>query len=411
MGIWSRLFGTKTEVRAFDPWAFDPRYLFPTKPNKYWLYSNFDVVLTNLAVAVRAIALRSEILASVPLILYRRSADGGRERADDNPLFQVLHDIANPNQSAFEFREFMVRSLDLHGNAYARIERNARGQVTALWPYLFGDVQVEQLDTGRLRYRVYNGRRVEVQLGEDMLHIRGPSRDGILGQSPIMIARGALSLALAHQETAQSLSSNSLRPSGLLTYPQALSQTQRDAVKEAAASNYGGESNAGKLMVADGGAKYETISFSPEDAQFLESRKLANEDVARIFGMPPTSVGITDKATYSNTEQEGRALVQNAIGPLAARIETAMQRCLLTEAGRRTLLIAHDLDGLLRGDIKSRFEAYRLGRECGVYSPNDIRTKENEPPIGAEGDVYHMPANWLPLGAAVPQQQQGGPTP
>src|SRR5262249_27807 len=148
--------------------------------------------LSCLAVAARCVALRSELLASVPLMLFRRMPDGGRERADDNLLYGVLHDNANELQSAFEFRELMVRSLDLSGNAYARIERNARGQVTALWPLLPGDVQVERLANGRLRYRVYTGTRPEVLLQEEILHVRGPSRDGIMGLSPIAIARGAL---------------------------------------------------------------------------------------------------------------------------------------------------------------------------------------------------------------------------
>jgi len=156
-------------------------------------------------------------------------------------------------------------------------------------------------------------------------------------------------------------------------------------------------------MVVDADAKYETVSFTPEDAQFLEQRKLANEDVARIFNCPPTSVGITDKATYSNTEQEATMLIQNCLGPLAGRIEAAMHRCLLTDAGRRSLYVEHDLDGLLRGDVKSRFDAYRVARESGIYSVNDIRRRENEPPIGPEGDTYNQPANWTLLGGVREQ--------
>lgn len=400
MGIIARMFGMETRDAA----PIDP----------YW--ANFaathgiaaaspDNVLSNLAVAARCVALRSEMLASVPLFLFRRTPDGGRERASDNPLFSVLHDISNPQQSAYEFRELMVRCLDLNGNAYARIERNARGQVTALWPMLPPDIQVEVLPNGRLRYKFYNGRRTEILLQDDVLHIRNASRDGLVGQSPIAIARGALSLALTQATTAQSLASNSLRPSGILSYPMVMDITQKQRIREQAASNYGGL-NTGRIMVTDAGAKYETVSMTSEDAQFLEQRKLANEDVARIFSVPPTSVGILDRGTYSNTEQESRTLVQNCIGPLAGRVEAAMHRCLLTEAGRRSLYVEHELDGLLRGDVKSRFDAYRLGRECGVYSPNDIRKKENEPPLGPEGDTYNQPANWMPLGASAPQGQQ-----
>ncbi len=122
-----------------------------------------------------------------------------------------------------------------------------------------------------------------------------------------------------------------------------------------------------------------------------------NEDVARVFGVPPTAVGILDKGTYSNVEQEAASLIQNCLGPLAARIEAAMARCLLTPDARRTLYIEHDLSSRLRGDVKSRFEAYRIGREIAAMSPNDVRRRENEPPIKG-GDEYHMPANWVALG-------------
>jgi HK97 family phage portal protein len=395
--------GLLTRIATYFEGATETRSL-PSDP--YW--ANFaaarglgsptaDNVLSNLAVAARCIQLRSEILASVPLFLFRRDTDGGRTRADDNPLYGVLHDIANDGQSAFEFRELLVRSLDLHGNSYSRILRNARGQVTALLPMLPGDVQVERLPNGRLRYKLYDGTRTEILLAEEVLHVRGASRDGVIGLSPIAIARGALTLALSHQHSAQALSENALRPAGMLSFPDRMDKTQRQFVRDFATNEYAGTLNAGKFLILDAGAKYEKLSFSPEDAQFLETRKLANEDICRIFGVPPTAAGILDKATYSNTEQEARSLVQNSIGPLASRIEAAMQRCLLTDVGRRTLYVEHDLDGLLRGDVRSRFEAYRLAREIGVYSPNDIRRKENEPPI-AEGDEYSSPANWMRLG-------------
>jgi HK97 family phage portal protein len=401
MGLLARIFSSPPERRdtmmGSDPyWAnFQTMRVGSAAPSAY-------NVLSNLAVAARCIALRSELLASVPLFLFRRTADGGRERADDNALYGVLHDISNDRQSAFEFREWLVRNLDLHGNAFARIERNARGQVTALWPLMPGDVSIDRLATGRLRYRVYNGSRVETLLAEEMLHIRAATHDGIMGLSPIRIAAGALSLALSHQETAASLSHNALRPSAMVSFPGKLNAAQIEDFRRQTDQKLAGSANAGKLFITDGGAKLEQMSFTPEDAEFLQTRKLSNEDVARVFGLPPTSVGITDKATYSNTEQESRALVQNSLGPLAARIETAMGRCLLTEVGRRTLYIEHDLDGLLRGDVKSRYESYRIGREIGSLSPNDVRRFENEPPLGPEGDVYHMPANWMPLGGTPP---------
>jgi HK97 family phage portal protein len=403
MGLLAKIFGIEKRGEVFtDPyWANFAAMRGPGMPSP-------DNVLSNLAVAARCVALRSEILASVPLFLFRRTPDGGRERADDNPLYDVLHSIANPLQSAFEAREYMVRALDLFGNAFARIERNARGQVTALHPFLVGDCTVERLPNGRLRYQAFNGKRTEVLLQEEVFHLRGPTRDGVLGWSPIAIARGALQLAVGQSQTAQSLSDNALRPSAALTYPMAMTELQKDVARQGMQNLYAGAANAGRTVIVDAGAKFEKLSFSPEDSQFLEQRKLSNEDVARIFGCPPTSVGLTDKATYSNTEQEARSLVANCIGPLAARIEAAAMRCLLTDASRRVYYIEHDLDGLLRGDIKSRFDAYRVGRESGVFSANDIRRLENMPPItGAEGgDTYAQPANWTRLGE-MPQAGQG----
>jgi HK97 family phage portal protein len=252
---------------------------------------------------------------------------------------------------------------------------------------------VEKLPSGRLRYRVLGA----VLLQEEMLHVRGASKDGVLGLSPLQIARGSLALALSQNETAAALVGNGLRPSGVMSYPDRLSPEVHAKVKASLTERFAGASNAGKVMVVDGGAKFEHLAWSPEDAEFLDNRRLANLDVARIFGCPPTTVGIPDHGTYSNQEQESTALVRNALGPLAARIEGALARCLLTPAQRRTLYIEHDLSALLRGDVKARFEAYRIGREIGALSPNDIRRRENEPPI-PDGDTYHQPANWVPLG-------------
>lgn len=406
MGLLSRIFG---ETRS-APEQRDARLSDPYLAEFFGLAGrgavNADAVLSNLAVAARCVGLRSELMASVGLFLFRRTDDGGRERADDNPLYGVLHDNANENMSAFEAREFLVRMLDTTGNAYARIETNARGQVTAIYPHPSTSVAVDRLPNGRLRYRFAQPRGGDlILLQEEVLHVRGPSRDGLLGQSPIAVSRGALSLALAQSETAASFMGNAMRPSGLLSFSQTLTPDQRAQVRQSMVTPLSGAESAGKVLIMDGGATFSPMSFNPADSEFLSSRKLGNEDVARIFGCPPTSVGITDKATYSNTEQEATALVQNALGPLAKRVEAAMMRCLLTSASRRSYYIEHDLDALLRGDIEARFKAYRIAREIGVMSPNDIRRKENDPPI-KNGDVYNQPANWIRLGDTTPMTSQ-----
>lgn len=362
---------------------------------------NADVVLSASSVAARCVALRSELLASVPLFVYRRTDEGGRERADDLELSRVLHDDFNDSLTAFEGRELMVRSLDLTGNAYARIERGGDGQVEALHPLLTRHVAAERLPSGRIRYQVSEpAGGVTTLLQEEMLHVRGPTRDGVTGLSPLQIVRENLGLMLAQAQAASGLARQGLRSSGFLEAGQVLNEDDR-AKLERIMTSYMGSHNAGSLMILEGGMTYKPLSWSPEDAELLASRKLSNEDAARAFGVPPTSVGITDKATYSNVEQESTMLVRNCLSPLAERVEAALMRCLLSREARRTAYIEHDLTGLLRGDTAARFEAYRVGREWGWLSPNDIRRSENLPPI-AEGDVYSSPMNMAQLGA-VPE--------
>jgi len=357
-----------------------------------------DLVLSASSVAARCVSLRSELMASVPLHTYRRTEDGGRERADDLGLSSVLHDDFNDSLSAFEGREFLIRSLDLSGNGYARIERDGDGQVTALYPISPLLVAVEQLPNGRLRYQVSKpAGGTETLLQEEVLHIRGPSRDGVVGISPLAIARDNLGLMLSQAQAAQGLAGQGLRSSGFLETGTVLNDEDRGRL-EKIMRGYMGSQNAGSLMILEGGMTYKPLSWSPEDAELLASRKLSNEDVARVFGVPPTSVGITDKATYSNVEQESTMLVRNCLSPLAERVEAALMRCLLSREARRSVYVEHDLTGLLRGDTAARFEAYRVGREWGWLSPNDIRRAENLPPI-PDGDVYTSPMNMAPLGS------------
>jgi len=358
---------------------------------------NADIVLSASSVAARCVQIRSEMLASVPLFLFRRSANGGRDRADDLPLYGVLHDQFHDGMTAFEGRELLVRSLDLAGNAYGRLELDAAGQVTAIYPLLPHSVMIEQLSSDRLRYRVSppSGGSYTL-LADEILHIRGMSRDGVWGLSPLQIARANLGLMLSQNEAAIGLSQRGLRSSGFLETGQVLNPGDREKLTKII-QEYAGVGRAGSIMVLEGGMKYSPLSWSPEDAELLASRKLSNEDVARLFGIPPTAVGITDRGTYSNTEQEATALVRNALAPLATRVETALMRACLTPDARRELFIEHDLQGLLRGDTEARYSAYATGRQWGWLSANDVRRAENQPPI-ATGDVYMQPVNMAPAG-------------
>jgi len=383
-------------------WDLDPRRFDWSLPRTL-ANAGADAVLSNLSVAARCVALLSETLASVPLDLFQREANGARRAVEGSSLASVLGMMANPQMTAFETREFLVASIYLAGNAYAVVERDRTGQVTAMWPIAPGRVQVERLASGRLRYRISgNDQRAAVYVQDEILHLRYRTSDGLVGRSPLQIARGALAIAMAASDTAGSLMENSLRPSVVASHPGKLSDKARVNIAESFEAK-SGPRLAGRVMVLEEGMKAEPLSFSPHDAEFMQQRKFSHEDVCRVFGVPPTSVGIGDRVTFATAEQEARALVQNTIAPLARRVESGMMRCLLSTDARRTFFIEHDLAGLLRGDMNTRFEAYRIAREIGVFSPNDIRRRENEPPI-ENGDEYIRPLNMAPLGTPAPVQ-------
>lgn len=383
------MIGLERRVTDYDPRFAPDTWNFARHPGGGIVTPH--KVLSNLAVAVRCIQIRSEMLASTPLKLYRRLPNGDRERVSDTPLADVLSDLANPLMTSFEWREFMTRSLDTSGNHYARLDVDGGGQITAVWPLQAPNVQVERLESGRLRYRVKGSDgRVSVLLQEEVLHIRASTEDGLIGRSPISIARGALSTAIAQNEAAENLATNGLKPSFALTHPAKLSDKAYENISRSFQERNAGPANAGRPLVLEEGLKPERLSFSAEDAELLESRKLSNEDVARIFGVPAGVAGISTSVSYGSAQQAAQDLVTNCLAPLASRVEQALQRCLLTAEGRRSgLFIEHDLSGLLRGDASTRWTTYRIAREIGALTNNQILRFENLP--GYDGGDDHTP--------------------
>lgn len=354
---------------------------------------------SGIAVAHRCISVIAEGLSSIPLKVYRKTGNGGREAARDHALYSVLHDEAAPGMTAFEAREMLIASILMYGNGYARIERNGRGQIVALHPLVAGSITVEILKNGRRRYKhALPDGGTETLLQDEVLHLRYRTRDGILGQSPIQIAAAAFGLAVTQQEQAGSQAENAFRPAGALVFPNMLSGNGKENVLEKFRNRFIGQLKSNEVMVLDGGAEFKTFQFSAKDSEFLESRKLSNLDICRVFGVPPSVAGITDDATYSNIGEESRALVQRCLAPMAKRIEQAMNSALLSPEARKTLFIEHDLDGLLRGDLLSRYNAYRVGREGGWLSTNEIRALENLSAIDG-GDDYVQPLNMGLIGA------------
>ena len=347
----------------------------------------------------------SEAIAGLPLHLYRYNDSGGKEKAVDHPLYLLLHDEPNPEMSSFVFRETLMTHLLLWGNAYAQIIRNGKGEVIALYPLMPNKMSVDRDEHGKLYYSyqrsqeeapTMNGSTVTLR-PEDVLHIPGLGFDGLVGYSPIAMAKNAIGLAIATEEYGAKFFANGAAPGGVLEHPGTIKDPQR--VREAWQSQFGGSGNANKIAVLEEGMKYTPISISPEQAQFLETRKFQINEIARIFRVPPHMVGDLEKSSFSNIEQQSLEFVKYTLDPWVVRWEQAISRTLLTPEEKKRYFAKFNVDGLLRGDYQSRMNGYAIGRQNGWMSANDIRELENLDRIPPEegGDLYLINGNMLPL--------------
>ena len=347
----------------------------------------------------------AEAVAGLPLHLYKYKDDGGKEKAIGHSLYHLLHDEPNPEMSSFVFRETLMTHLLLWGNAYAQIIRNGKDEVISLYPLMPNRMIVNRDDSGHIFYE-YNrstdeanskGNGTVILCSRDVLHIPGLGFDGLVGYSPIAMAKNAIGMAIACEEYGAKFFANGAAPSGVLEHPGTIKDPKR--VKEAWQSQFGGSSNAGKVAVLEEGMKYTPISISPEQAQFLETRKFQINEIARIFRIPPHMVGDLEKSSFSNIEQQSLEFVKYTLDPWVIRWEQSLTRSLLSLDEKINYFLKFNLEGLLRGDYQSRMNGYAIGRQNGWMSANDIRELENLDKISAEdgGDLYLVNGNMLPL--------------
>jgi len=339
----------------------------------------------------------SETLAGLPLHVYRYNDSGGKEKYLKHPLYKLLHDEPNPEMTSFAFRETLMSHLLLWGNAYAQIIRNARGEVIALYPLMPNKMTVDRDSKGRLFYLYSRTSDDAPTLGEDsqvylspseVLHIPGLGFDGLIGYSPIAMAKNAVGLAIATEEYGAKFFANGAAPGGVLEHPGTIKDPQK--VKESWNAAYQGSQNAHRVAVLEEGMKYQPIGISPEQAQFLETRKFQINEIARIFRVPPHMLADLEKSSFSNIEQQSLEFVKYTLDPWVVRWEQSMCRALLMESEKPIVFIKFNVDGLLRGDYVSRMSGYATARQNGWMSANDIRELENLDRIPAEfgGDLY-----------------------
>ena len=336
--------------------------------------------MTAVYACVRILA---EAVAGLPIHLYKYTEDGGKEKAMEHPLYFLLHDEPNPEMTSFVFRETLMTHLLLYGNAYAQIIRNGKGEIISLYPLMPSKMEVDRNAEGQLYYKYQKSSEEGadmpntsvVLMPEDVLHIPGLGFDGLVGYSPIAMAKNAIGLAIAAEEYGSKFYANGAAPSGVLEHPGVLKDPQK--IRDSWMSQFGGSSNSNKVAVLEEGLKYTPISINPTDAQFLETRKFQIDEIARIFRVPPHMVGDLDKSSFSNIENMSREFVVYTLTPWLCRWEESLARSLFNPDEKGAYFVKFNVDGLLRGDFAGRMQGYSTGIQNGFYCPNDIRQLED----------------------------------
>jgi len=387
--VLSKLFRSRADPKN-SMWQSAYQFFFgPTSSGK--VVNEKSAMQTTAVYA--CVRILSETIASLPLHTYQKT-DKGKEKAVDHQLYHLLHDEPNPEMTSFVFRETLMGHLLLWGNAYAQVIRDGRGKVMALYPLMPDKMTVHRSEGGELYYSYSKEGKEHILRSFEVLHIPGLGFDGLLGHSPIAMAKNAIGMAIATEEYGANLFNNGANPGGVLEHPGILKDPER--VRKSWNSVYAGSGNAHKVAVLEEGMSFKPIGIPPEQAQFLQTRKFQLNEIARIFRVPPHMIGDLEKSSFSNIEQQSLEFVKYTLTPWLSRWEMAMKKSLLSPSEKKDYFIKHNVEGLLRGDYKTRMEGYSIGIQNGFLSPNDVRELEDLNTI-EHGDVYAVNGNMLKL--------------
>ena len=391
MAFWHRLFKPKNSTNGS---AY--QFFFGQSTSGEYVNERSSLQISAVYACVRIL---SEAIASLPFQLYRTTSDGGREKARDHPLYFLLAKEPNPEMTSIVFRETMMLQALLWGNAYAQIVRNGRGEVEMLYPLQSSRMKVDRDEKGKLYYeytltvgdaKTMKGKSTTVRLRyEEVLHIPALSFDGIVGNSVIALAKNTLGLAIATETFASKLFKNGARPGGVLEHPGTLKDPEK--LRQSWQDTFGGSGNSNKVAVLEEGVHYQPITISPEEAQFIDSRKFSVQEIARIFRVPPHMLGDLERSTYNNVEEMSLDFVKYTLEPWIILWEQSVEKALLTKEEKMDYFVRMNVDGLLRGDFRTRMEGYRIGINCGVYSVNEVRRLEDMEILPEdEGGNFHV---------------------
>ncbi|MEH6434298.1 phage portal protein [Massilia sp. DD77] len=358
----------------------------------------------SLTAVQSCVTLLAESIAQLPLELFRRTKDEGREAAKDHPLYRILAYAPNEWQTPLEYREGSQLSAGSRGNSYSIIGRDGDGTVTGLYPVPAQSVVVMKGSDLRPYYQIDGQEPIPQRM---VHHVRWWSLNGYVGLSPIMLHANAIGHAQAIQQYAGKSFLNGTALSGVIERPREAAPIKDpnviDRITDQWQQRYGGTGNAKRVAMLQEGMTFKALSMTNVDAELIPALKLTALDIARIYKVPPHMIGELDKATFSNIEHQAIQFVIYTLLPWIKRHEQAMMRDLLLPSERDEYYIEFNVSGLLRGDQKSRYESYAIARQWGWLSVNDIRRLENLPPVKG-GDVYLQPLNMVDAAKPLPAQ-------
>lgn len=376
-------------------------FLFGSTPSGLQVNEQTAMQSTGVYACVRIL---SESVASIPLHLYRYEDNGSKTKALDHSLYFLLHDEPNPEMTSFTFRETMMAHLLLYGNAYAQVIRNGRGDVLGLYPLMPNKMEIQRAKNNELVYiysKTIEGEREEktTLLKTEVLHIPGLGFDGLMGYSPIAMAKNTIGMALATEDYGARFFANGATPGGVLEHPGIVKDPER--LRETWQAQFS-KGNVHRVAVLEEGMKFHQLTIPPDQAQFLETRKFQLNEIARIFRVPPHMIGDLDRSSFNNIEQQSMEFVKYTLSPWLVRIEQAIQQSLFFENEKPSYFVKFNVSGLLRGDYETRMNGYAVGRQNGWLSANDIRELEDMNQISEEagGNQYLVNGNMLPLDQA-----------
>ena len=333
----------------------------------------------------------SESIGSLPLKIYQRTSDGGKEVAVNHPLNRIFGQLTNREMTPQEHLEFLMASALLRGTHYSEIERGGNGQILALHPLNSACMQTVRDAAGRLVYRYNDPKNPKILTESEVWRVPGLGGDGVTGYSVLAYARQTLGVAIATERHAAKTFANGTRIPAVFEMDEYLTDDARERLATDL-SSYQGSENAGKTLILESGLKYKTIGMTNDDAQFLESRKFQIAEIARWFGVPLHRLNELDRATFSNIEHQGIEFVTHTLRPWCKRIEYTITRDLIQPRYRGLYFAEFTMDALLRGDTASRYDAYGKGIKDGWLNRNEVRKKENLNPV--EGlDEFLTPMN------------------